>query len=239
MDTPQDTPVQLGKPIPGNRPVAVPDTSIAPYHFTGLLEVTFPNGRKNIGTGILIAEPGKEESRYVLTCAHNLYDLSEGGKATKVEFRRGYNEPSSPFESTDGADFFYPSGYPDEVMYRPAINSLDYGLVKLRAPIRLNGLPAPLVKRREELENMPVQLNGYGWFKKQMSHATGKLDGYTTPTALRYPISTIRGAAGSAIMAMDNQTIVGIHIGEMDDKMLNKGLRITDSMLRQIREWMR
>ncbi|KGO90573.1 hypothetical protein Q764_00165 [Flavobacterium suncheonense GH29-5 = DSM 17707] len=57
------------------------------------------------------------------------------------------------------------------------------------------------------------------------------------PLSLKYPISTKKGASGSAIMLKDSISIVGIHTRETDET-LNQGVRITEDVKNEIYSWM-
>jgi glutamyl endopeptidase len=245
METKEEQHGNLFQPIPGNTPVPVQDSTQAPYCYVGLLEATFPNGQTYFGTGTLIAEAGKSESWYVLTSAHNLYDVASGGKATRVVFKRAYNDPKTPYEAVDGVEFLFPVQYPSvsgvkegNVSLLAADLNLDFGLVKLKSPVQVSGCPFPSVKSTSQLVNLDVQLNGYGYFDRRMSHATGKLS-QITDFALLYPISTMKGSAGTAIMTTDNKTIVGINTRTGPDYNSNQGVRITDRVMEQIYAWMK
>ncbi len=239
-------------PIPGNKPKHVVDTEVAPYKFIGLLNMTFPNGEKYFGTGTVIAKSTEKDSFYVLTCAHNLYDFEDGGKATKIEFIRAYNDPDAPFPSIEAVSWDYPEKYPDVAVSRhhekrllsenkvdllqEDIN-LDYGIVKLKSSVNsIDGFPGLIVKTTGELQDLAAQINGYGWLDEKMSNAKGLIkevgDKY-----LRYPISTEEGASGSAITKGDSKEIVGIHTRGYDDK-LNQGVRITQEVKDKLLSWM-
>lgn len=240
------------KPIPGNNPEPIHDTLKIPYWYVGILRMTFPNGKNYYGTGTLIVENESQETSYVLTCAHNLYDKADGGRATAVSFEQAFSHVFAPFPVNQAVDFFYPENYPDVSIPRNAnLNELgenllmaninaDYALVKLKNPVKLTDVSvAPVVKTKttEELQDLLVQINGYGFYETTMSHATGTIS-EVTDYALRYGITTAQGASGSAIMMNDNQTIVGIHTRSVPGKNLNQGVRITPEILAQINTWM-
>lgn len=221
---------QLKKPIPGNTPFRIQNTKIAPYKYTGILFMQFPDGNKYYGTGILVAKAGETQTQYVLTCAHNLYSKPNGGKATNIRFARAYNYPEAPYEEIEAMNWFYPAGYPSEEI------TLDYGLIKLKVPIKLEDpIPYLCVKSDEELINLSIQLCAYGWFDEAMAQALGNIIGITG-NFLNYPISTGKGAAGAAIMTKDNR-IVGIHT-RSGDQNYNIGVRITQTVKNDIEQWM-
>jgi len=239
------------KPIPGNNPVSVKDTSIAPYKNIGLLITVYPSSTQEfIGTATLIGKnDGDEESLYLLTCAHNLYSKNRGGKAVSVKFIRASNVPTLPFAEVTAEEWHYPIAYesvsiPDDIPLRflneklieEDIN-LDYGIVKLKKVIKPGGtLPFVDVKTDEQLIDKPIQINGYGWFNEAMSEARGNLT-EVEPLSLRYPISTVKGASGSALVLNGTTEIIGIHTRETDDD-LNKGVRITQEVKDKLLGWM-
>jgi V8-like Glu-specific endopeptidase len=235
------------KPIPGNTPVKVEDTSIVPFCFVGLLGMIFPNGKEYYGTATLISE-GEDNSRYLLTCAHNLYDIEDGGEATKVTFQLGYSFPVSPHGTFEAEKFFYPEDYKKVAISRNANIRLlgdrlvreninyDYGLIKLKNSISIVDIPQMVAETTDDLTNMPVQINGYGYYASIMSKATGKI-AVVDENSLKYPISTDKGASGSSILSLDNRSIVGIHTRSTDEE-FNQGVRITQSVKEQINKWM-
>lgn len=237
-------------PIPGNDPVPVKDTKVSPYKFVGLLRVAFPNGKVYIGTGTVIAKDAEKESFYVLTCAHILYAVGNGGKAVKVEFIRGYNDPDKPFEPIQAVSWYYPAAYPpfgisehnEKIVLENKIGreneiNLDYGVVKLKSAVNsVDGFPEIVVKTSQELQDLAVQINGYGWFEEKMSHAQGLIKEVGNEY-LRYPISTNGGTAGAAIVKGDNKEIVGIQT-RIHDYKLNQGVRITERVKSEILGWM-
>lgn len=238
-------------PIPGNKPVPVNDTLHIPYIYVGILNMVFPNGEEYYGTGTLILEPGKTESSYVLTCAHNLYDAADGGQAASVTFTQAYSHVFDPYPPITAAELFYPAQYPGVAISRKADISLlgqdlldaninyDFAVVKLATPIQIvdNPCASPVVKTTDQLENLLVQINGYGYYETTMSHATGTI-AEVTDLALLYGITTQVGASGSAIMMNDNKSIVGIHTRSVPEKTLNQGVRITEDVLNLINTWM-
>ncbi|MGV0757428.1 trypsin-like serine peptidase [Empedobacter brevis] len=243
----------LFKPIPGNNPTRVANDKIrtSPFHYVGLLIVTFPNSTlEYIGTATIIGKSKEDkESLYLLTCAHNLYSKNNGGKAVKVKFIRACNFPELPFPEVEAESWYYPDRYekvdiPNDVPLRFLAENLiqenidvDYGIVKLKETVRSDAsLPTIEVKTDEELSNKKVQINGYGWFNEAMSHAKGELTGIQ-PQSLLYPISTTKGASGSAIMDQTSLDIFGVHTRETDEN-FNRGVRITEGVKKQILEWM-
>lgn len=221
-------------PIPGNIPEQVQDTKVVPYKYVGLLRITFPNGKTYTGTGTVIAKNAEKDSHYVLTCAYNLYSAQDGGQATKVVFIRAYNDPVQPYESVEASGFHYPVSYPTR--YNESID-LDYGVVILKSAVNsVDGFPGIVVKTTEELKDLAVQINGYGFFGEKMSNAKGLIkevgDNY-----IRYPISTGRGANGSAIAAQNGKEIVGIHTRTYNWE-FNQGVRITERVKNEILGWM-
>lgn len=243
---------EVFEPIPGSNPEHVADTTKEPYKNVGLLRMTFPNNKTYIGTGTIIAKGEEKNSLFILTCAHNLYDLSDGGEVTKVEFLRGFNDPTKPFASIEAESWHYPSGYPSVAISKVDENqllkskdvkveteiSLDYGIVKLKSLVNSeDGFPVMVVKTKEDLENLDVQINGYGYFGKKMSHVAGPIK-QVGDTYLRYPLSTKKGASGSSIVKENGKEIVGIHTRAYSEE-FNQGVRITESVKNEVLGWMK
>jgi len=241
----------VGKVIPNNVPERVHDSAQAPYKYVGLLEMKFPNQESYFGTATLIVDPTNDKgSSYVLTCAHNLFDAEDGGKAIKVTFTPAYNDPFKPYETIDATDWFYPEGYPDVAISKSVqegtigakllleSNELDYGLVKLSVPVPFDNIPTMVIENDATLLDLPVQINGYGYYDEAMSHATGIINGPITATSLEYAITTMKGASGSAIVKTDGVSIVGIHTRAVDGEDRNAGVRITADVVAKVTEWM-
>lgn len=243
----------LFKPIPGNTPVKVDNTGISPFHYVGLLVMTYPGSTEEyIGTATIIGKDKDDrESLYLLTCAHNLYSKDSGGKASTIKFIRACNFPKPLlYPEVVAESWHYPAGYPavdiprdvplrflDEKIIQENID-LDYGIVKLKEAIRFDAaLPTMEVKTDDELKDKKVQINGYGWFNESMSHAEGELK-RVLPQSLSYPISTEKGASGSAIMDETSLDIYGVHTRSTDEA-FNKGVRITEAVKTEILGWMR
>ncbi|MGD1715543.1 trypsin-like serine peptidase [Dapis sp. BLCC M172] len=245
----------LGKSIPGNVPVRAPEnTKQFPYWFVGKLSMEFPNGKKYLGTGTLIAAKFKGDTGlYVLTCAHNLYDKSDGGRAIKVSFQRGLNgQATPPYPVVEAVDWHYPAGYPSNSIPRNLDKSqlgsnllrtseaLDYGLVKLKEKIEVTNAPEIVAKDNRELHRLNVKLVGlYGWegHKNNMYVGTGEIT-VINPEQLGYPISTALGTSGTAVMTEDYSSIVAVHTHAGlpgDDH--NYGRRMTDEVIEEIRGW--
>lgn len=238
------------KPIPGNNPVSVENTTLSPYCYVGLLLVTFPNRQTYVGTATLIGKmSGDKESIHVLTCAHNLYSKNDGGMAVTVRFQRAFNDPDAPYEPIEAEKWSFPDAYPDTDLPNDlpsrfiderlieANVALDYAVVKLKKAIRTEqSLPFVQVKTTEDLMYKQIQINSYGWYNEAMAHAQGPIK-EVAAQRLFYPISTRSGAAGAAIMNRDSLEIYGIHTRETD-RDLNQGVRITDSVKNEILSWM-
>jgi len=236
--------------IPGNNPVHVVNTSVNPYCFVGLLQMRFPNGTKYYGTATLIADEGAKDgkSRHLLTCAHNLYDEADGGRAVSVEFTPMYNGEQA-YTPVQAASYYYPVGYSNVAISRMTdASSLseveiendieqDYAIVKLESYIDAVGAPSTYALPDSELQNAQVELNGYGYFDQEMSHATGAIS-VVTENTLKYPISTKQGASGTAIMKISNAQIVGIHTRGLPTEELNQGVRITNAVQADIQAWL-
>ncbi|MGD1897096.1 MAG: trypsin-like serine peptidase [Phormidesmis sp.] len=243
----------VGKPINGNVPKRVPsDTKHEPYWFVGQLTMTFPNQKSYIGTGTIIKAKKKGQTGlYVLTCAHNLYDARDGGRAVKVSFQRGLNgQTHPPYPAVEADDWYYPSDYPDNSISKGVdisqlgaelvkqSRALDYGLVKLREKIDVENCPEIMALDDRALQGIDVALIGlYGWENQDdnMYVGRGKVE-IVKDQQLGYPISTDRGASGTAVMSEKGIVAVHTHSGLEGDGN-NYGRRITKEVIAHVESW--
>lgn len=242
------------KPIDGSVPVRAPlDTDVPPYCYVGQLAMSFPNGERYIGTGTLIEARNKADSgRYVLTCAHNLFDRKDGGRATRVSFQQGLNDQDPPPHPViEAEDWFYPDDYPDVALSRTLDHrllgqglieqsiGLDYGLVRLSEQIAVENPPLPTVYGDDALMDLKVRLCGlYGWHDhdEQMFQVAGRID-RVEPAVLGYPISTAVGTSGTAV-TFGESAIVAVHACPGDEgDAHNYGARITSEVIERLNSW--
>jgi len=232
----------------------IPVTTVYPWSRIGQLIVTFPDGAVGRATGELI---GGALGRAVLTNAHVLYSADHGGLAVSVRFQLARNGNQFPFATVLGKKWVVNEGYKNSGLTSPMFTSgkleeadhgnrkYDYGLVFLEtAPDPLGG-SLPLVSlETKELVDRTVNITGYPGDKPTgtMWGAKGPLEKVSTDL-LFYTISTYNGQSGSPILtnlmvAKDQLLIeVGLHSGFSAAENKNVGVRITESVLMQIKTW--
>lgn len=245
------------KPVGNDPKPAPPDTKVAPYWFVGQLSMTFPNGKAYIGTATLIAaKQGAQTGLYLLTCAHNLYDASDGGRAVKISFHRALNGAANPpYAEIEADDWFYPGDFEGVALSRTVPPQTvgtallrqsvarDFGLVRLKTQVNLADAPTLLAGTDKNLQGAEVQLIGlYGWDDQDeaMNVGTGSLD-VIEPARLGYQISTMQGASGTAVQLSPIESpaqIVGIHVLAGDDgDNHNYAVRLTKANIAEIEAW--
>ena len=102
----------------------------APYPLTAIvkLEMTYPDGREFVGSGVMV------DSFHVLTAGHVVYDYAEGGWASQILVIPELNGSSEPFGT---ARMTYERTYDTWMSYSQAhpgstsTNALDIGLITL------------------------------------------------------------------------------------------------------------
>ncbi|MGA6119191.1 trypsin-like serine peptidase [Sphingobacterium anhuiense] len=233
-------------PIDGNYPEHVKDTTLYPYNTVGLLRFKFGD-KPFMGTATLIRFNSDKDSKFLLTCAHNLYD-KKLGYARDVTFTRAYNDPKKPFEPIKAKAFYIPEIYKDVAL--PLLTNpidiaeadlaehakYDYALIKLDESISCDNIYQLQVPSDSDLLNLMVHIDGYGYFKKEMSHAFGVIKSFDQ-NRLYYGISTKSGSSGSAIVNTKSNQIVGIHTHGLVQKKVNAGVRMTDEIYQELLEW--
>jgi V8-like Glu-specific endopeptidase len=245
------------KPLSGSVPTPVSDAADSPYCFVGKLEMVFrrPDGTslKALGSGVLIkAQDSDDNGRYVLTCAHNLYDPAYGA-AESIHFLPGYIGDAE-FATHLGTPL-YPGDYPGAATAQlrerseraPGLvhNDLDYGLVKLHTPVLLarSDWPDLHAAHEDELVGKSVRLTGlYGWQDQDdmMFDVNGNIVS-VQGADLRYLASTDPGSSGSPVMLEHGDGslwVVGVHVqgGRLAER-FNVGRRIDQSVIEAIQSW--
>lgn len=232
----------------------IPVTTVFPWSRIGQIEVTFPSGAKGTATGELI---GGALGRAVLTNAHVLYSAKHGGLATSVKFQLARNGGQFPYATVLGQKWVVADGYKTAGLSSPMFTSgqleeadhgnrkFDYGLIFLQAAPDPLGGSLPLVHLdSKELLDRTVNITGYPGDKPAgtMWGAKGPIKKLNRDL-LFYTISTYNGQSGSPIltnlMADKDQILVevGLHSGFSAAEDMNVGVRITEEVILQIKEW--
>ena len=90
-----------------------PQNDDYPYSAVVWIQVTYPNGLKAFGSGVMVGEND------VLTASHLLYSSADGGAATAVTISPGYDNGIAPYGSYAAANWFYYPLDPDGDGSRP------------------------------------------------------------------------------------------------------------------------
>ena len=231
----------------GTTPTKVADANKAPYHFTGRLDMTFPNGNKFLATAILIGKKeGQEESQYILTCAHNLYDKGEGGEATRVAFSPAMHNNSKPHGTIEHAALNYPAEFKRAAISHSVDTSLlgdelvalanqhDYAIVKLKSTVKVDDIPVAVVQADGELKNLALMMHAYGSLDTSMTEANGKVT-KVAATELEYDIKAVVGDSGAGLMP-NNKSVVAIQATKSPTHCT--GVRITQAVKNNLDSWM-
>lgn len=217
--------------FPPDRRKQIANTKVAPWDGVGQLVMTFPNGATYTGTATVL------DATHVMTCAHNLYDADDGGRAVKVEFFPGRNGALDPFGGVEAAALHYQPDFERN----PHDTRLDYAVVALKkaVPVSLTRYQVRVASDRD-LRDLTVQIAGYPGDKAvgTMWCDSGRLTAVKAGS-LEYKISTFRGESGAALAAKAGERwcIYGIHVGGTDEA--NEACRVTSAVLRAIEGWMK
>lgn len=229
--------------------VEVNATHVFPYWSIGQLEMRFPGGDQYTGTGTLIA------TRYVLTCAHNLFDEKLGGAASEVKFFLARNGKAHSYANASAEKLFYPSNYLmqppanpnvlDDLVEDHTAYLFDYGLIRLDRELKPGVLMEVYSAPDNMLRGRAVGLAGYPGDKPEgtMWNDGGPLCSPLDEHFLSYKISTCLGESGSAIRSSvngskDTAKIIGIHVAGSIALGANFAVRITDEIEGQVECWM-
>jgi len=232
--------------LPTDDRVLVPNTRVVPFRHICSLELTFTGAPSLfIGTGTLIA-PNK-----VLTAAHCLFDRDSGfGYAASIRAIPGKNgsgrtRREEPFGSALSARLDVPDAWRTARDGRSAMPH-DYGVITLRTPIgrqagwwrRIGHKPDAFLRRyRVNLSGYPVDKGGNTQWR-----VYERIVG-VHPDRLEFTHDIMGGHSGSPIWVRWRQfrKIVGIVTTHDDPKtavVANTGVRITPTVLADIRRWL-
>jgi V8-like Glu-specific endopeptidase len=223
----------------------VPDTDAPPARWIGMLRSSWPDGPDTTGTATLIGD------RYLLTCAHNLYNAPDGVSCTGATFWPGLNRsaagrqvvPAGPFQV---AGWGVPEVYAEPGACPSAGPAWTHELTRCLhdyAVARLSrDVPGPLAGSAPILGPAPDSLPGFGFIHGY----SGDLDPTCTTQYTRagdltlnrsrdfvsYQMSASSGDDGAPVFQRDSAgwRIVAVHVTGVSG-VLNFGPVVTEAMI--------
>lgn len=219
--------------IDGRRKVE--DTKRFPFCIHVHMEMLFPHGEYS-GSGSIVGP------QHILTCAHNVYDISKKFFAQIIHVYPGRNSKEAPFGKAKVT-----KTYVFKEWTTLGIKQFDIALLVLDKPIGLiTGWGAMCHKNDGHILQKKFHITGYPGDKPDdtmwtMQHTISKISN----EILEYQIDTFKGQSGSAIWINKpgKPTIYGVHTNGVDDDLLkniglidrktlfNKGVRINKEKL--------
>lgn len=226
----------LGQSIlgPVDRRTEINDTTPYPWRLICSLEITDQNGEEYLGTG-WIAGP-----RLIMTAGHCVYERrSMKGWAKTIKIYPGRTEDTPHDKAIIATEFKAPHGWIDN-----EDENEDYGAIILEEDISLSlGYFSVASLGEDGLVESFVNISGYPGSRAgevQLHHANRILD--VSSTKIYYDIDTEGGQSGSPIwIYKDNEQlpiVIGIHSNGAGKATLgNSGVRITQKLVKFIKEW--
>jgi V8-like Glu-specific endopeptidase len=226
---PDETEKSVLQDLPYGAPVVkVADQDIAetPYRLTG---------RFSLGcTGTMIGR------RQILTAAHCVYNYKTNRyhSPKSLRFRLGQHGTFAAGRLLEMDRIYAPDGY--TVHHR---STSDYAIVitKQDIPEALGRMVFGVSHETVPYGTTKVHINGYPAFRGYRMFHTHCLGKPYSKRRLLYACDTYGGMSGSAVYMLypsGKRVIYGIHSGTWDSK-YNRGVRITEPIFLQLREWKR
>lgn len=197
----------------------VNNTTVNPYRKVVSLLITFPNGKRYIGSGNMISKDT------VLTAGHCLYSKNSGGWAKSIAVYAGRNGNSAPYGVAYSKKLMTVKGWINDTS-----SEHDIGAIKLDRDIGTTvgwfGLSTVM--------SGPITLSGYhGDLNNRMGTETGNISSVSNNNVYYYLDST-GGSSGSGVYN-NNQEILAVHAYGSSSK--NFGTRINIDKFSLIRSW--
>lgn len=228
-------PRSVGVVLPNDRRVAVTNATVPPYRWIGQLECSWRSGPNTVGTATLI------DDRFLITCAHNLFDTSTGQHMTGAVFRpaltRNAGAIQAPFHLPVDR-WVVPEEYRTHGGPPPPVGGVpveditdylyDYGVVRLRAPAPAQLLPPmfqPYWPGAATVRSTPFTITGYSGDLDDTActqyRRSGSVSVDNNEEFVAYRMSTYHGDSGAPIYAQLGGrpwlSIVGVHVTGVPD----------------------
>jgi glutamyl endopeptidase len=211
----------------------VSDTTIEPFKWVTMLEITAADGSQWRGTGWLASRS------MVVTAGHCVYMANRGGWASSIRVRFGamgddagnlVAEAAAPVTATE---FRSVAGWA-----RNQDPEADYGAILLSRPMPAGyGNFSYEARSDAQLTSQLFNVDGYPADKRPYSQwYYARYSAGVTPRTLTYTADTYGGQSGAAIYAYDG-TRVALGIHTRGDLFNNQGVRITQSVASNLTRW--
>ncbi len=205
-------------------------TSAYPWRAICALEIDFPTGPTQIGTGWL-AGP-----RLVVTAGHCVYSHRDGGWARSIAVMPGRSGDRQAQETLTARTFRSVAGWT-----RDRDPELDYGAILITggsAPGHSLGWFGFGTVTDAQLQSASVNLAGYPHDKPEWTlwwHA--RRISTLRPNSLGYTLDTNKGQSGGPLWRKDGNSrqVVGIHAGGLGG--LNQAVRINNRVVSNLKSW--
>ena len=170
----------------------ITNTNSWPWRVHGHMIMTFPNGKRYIGSGTLI------NRHHVLTAGHCIHSKQDGGWARSVVFIPGQNDNSKPYGAIWATRLVSAIGWTSN-----ANRNYDYGMLVLSSDVgKRTGWFGIITTSDKKLLRKRVNLSGYPGDKggrQQWWHAD--VIKQVGSRRVIYDIDTMGGQSGSGVWA--------------------------------------
>ncbi len=227
LDARENNRLRIESVIGADNRERITNTTAFPWRTMTKLYMTFPNGSRYMGSGILIG------AKYVLTAGHVVYSASDGGWARTIEVIPGLSGNYMPYGSASAT---YVRSYTGWTRYSDS--DYDIALITLNRSIgnstgwlgyayypSVNGITAHLAGYPGDRDN-----------GRRLYYHYGSILGSTT-NRVRYTIDTAGGQSGSGVYRLNSGQRYVFAVHTNGGTTSNSGTRITRQRFDDIRNW--
>ncbi len=211
----------------------VPNPEAHPYRVHGHMLMTFPNGKRYIGSGTLV------NRRHVLTAGHCVYSSKDGGWATTVLFNAAQTGSNYPFGNTSALNLLSVSGWTqdNDSNYDYAMLILDQDLGNETGWMGIVAFDSDteLIKKRVNVTGYPGDLDD-----GRVMYTHADIIKSVARERFLYDIDTYGGQSGSGVWSVfpghEGEKVCGVHTtGSYSG---NGAVRISKAKLETIVRWL-